>query len=136
MSNVRLPSGWVFNSPCGPVHIPKFGLGSGWGPVTLSGGAAFRFPIVRWFDVRACMFAVPLAGGGAIGGVPFAHLWTSVFISISSVRVLPKFGGGPISGTAVVPSLAGSKDMGSRFAARFLLCGWFSTRVRAGESGC
>ncbi len=44
--------------------IPKFGLGGGWGPVTLSGGAAFRFPIVRWFGARACTFAVPLAGGG------------------------------------------------------------------------
>ncbi len=135
MSNVGLPSGWVFDSPCGPVHIPKFGLGGGWGPITLSGGAAFRFPIVHRFDIRACTFAVPLVGGGAIGGVPFAHQRTSVFISISSARVLLKFGGGPISGTAVVPSLAGGKDMGSRFAARFLLRGWFSCRVRAGESG-
>ncbi len=135
MSDVSLPSGWVFNSLCGPVHAPKFGLGGGWGPVTLSGGAAFRFPIVRRFDIRACTFAVPLTGGGAIGCVPFAYLRTSVFISISSARVLPKFGGGPISGTAVVPSLAGGKDMGSHFAARFLLRGWFTTRVRTGESG-
>ncbi len=136
MSNVGLPSGWVFNSPCGSVQIPKFGLGGSWGPVTLSGGVAFRFPIVCRFDVRACTFAVPLTGGGAIGGVPFAHLRTSVFISISSAQVLLKFGGRQISGTAVILSLAGGKDMGFRFATRFLLHGWFSPRVRAGESGC
>ncbi len=143
MSNVGLPSGLVFLLPCGPMRIPKFGFGGGWGPITLSGGAAFRFPIVRRVDARACTFSIPFAGSGAVApnvplefcGLPLAPLRTSVAIPVSSARVLPKLGGGPISGTAAVPSLAGGMGMGSRFAARFSLHGWFATRVRAGESG-
>ena len=140
MSNVGLPSGSVFLLPCGPMRIPKFGFGGGWGPVTLSGGAAFHFPIVRRVDARACTFSIPLAGGGAVTpnvplefcGLPLAPLRTSFVIPVSSARVLPKLGGGPISGTAAVPLLAGGMGMGSRFAARFLLRGWFSPRVCAG----
>ncbi len=143
MSDVGLPSGSVFLLPCGPMRIPKFGFGGGWGPVTLSGGAAFRFPIVRRVDAQACTFSIPLVGSGAVApnvplefcGLPLAPLRTSVAIPVSSVRVLPKLGGGPISRTVAVPSLAGGIGMGSRFAARFLLRGRFANRVRAGKSG-
>ncbi len=95
--------------------IPKFSLGGGWVPVTLSGGMAFRFPIVRWFDAQACTFATSLAGGRAIApngplefcGVPFAHLWTSVVGPVSSARVLKKLGGGSIYGALLVLALSG-----------------------------
>ncbi len=97
------------------MRIPKFGLGGGWGPVTLSGGAAFCFPIVRWFDAQACMFAIPLVGSRAITpnsllefcGIPFAHLWTSVVGPVSSARMLEKLGGRSISGALVVLALSG-----------------------------
>ncbi len=97
------------------MHIPKFSLGGGWGPVTLSGGAAFHFPIVCWFDARACPFAIPLAGSRAIApngplefcGIPFAHQWTSVVGPVSSARMLKKLGGGSISGALIILALSG-----------------------------
>jgi hypothetical protein len=155
-------SGWVFISPCGPMRIPKLGLGGGWGPVTLSGGAAFCFPIIRRFDARACTFAIPLAGGRAIApngplefcGIPFAHLWTSIVGPVSSARMLKKLWGGSISGALVVLALSGgmrrparlstllscspvgcTAGTGSCFAPRFSLRGWFAPRIRAGDSG-
>jgi hypothetical protein len=163
MSNVGLPSGWVFISLCGPMRIPKFGLGGSWGPVILSGGAAFCFPVIHWFDARACTFTIPLVGGWAIApngplelcGVPFAHLWTSIVGPVSSAQVLKKLGGGSISGALVVLALSGemrrpaclstflsrspvgcTAGTGSCFAPRFSLCGRFAPRIHARDSRC
>jgi hypothetical protein len=62
MSDVGLPSVGLLICPCGPGRTPKFGLGGGGGPLTLSEGGDFLLPFLAGAPARVSCAGASVPG--------------------------------------------------------------------------